>query len=262
MKPRTILAAALAAAVMLPQAAHSQMEMPELGPISSVATWELNPADLGAFMEVTAKVVEAAKQANLSDEYGWTMWQNMYTITVVGSFNAAEIEDPQHWMKQFMGTPGETTLMEAFQEFGNITLLSMQNELMQGMPGWSYTPEGMTNSEPAWVHVYEFWLRGGLENEQKFDALMGEFRDFFKEIGYPYEIFAIMTRYGDSRVLFVTPYEDQGTFYGANSVETLAEKHGMSARWQELIGQMSLLTMRAEQSDHQFLPAQSYSSGM
>jgi hypothetical protein len=257
-----MLGLALAALLTVPQWSQAQEhESPAAVELASVSYWNIDPADLGTFMDVAAKVVKAAGEANLPAEYGWHMWQDMYTVVIVGQFNKAELDDPEHWMKQFMGTPGEATLMSAFQEMDNIDWLGGTNEIHQHMPDWTYEPAGWQPSM-AWVRVHEFWVKSGQQNQQKWNALIGEFMAFFKEIDYPYPVWGNMVRYGDSRNLFVTAYDNPANYLGDHSTTALAEKHGKSAKWQDLLGRLSQLTLKGETSDMQFLAAQSYLPGM
>ncbi|MDH3497155.1 MAG: hypothetical protein OER21_10345 [Gemmatimonadota bacterium] len=259
MKSRFCLGVTLAAIVAVPRGAPAQeMEMPRLGDLAAVSTWEINPADLGTFLTVATKVVQAAKQAKLGADYGWTMWQNFYAVTLVGPFNKAELDDPQVWMKQFMGTPGEATLMQAFQEFESVGILKSTMEIHQEMPDWSYMPAGMTQPSVAWVHVHEFWLKSGQANFMKWNALVKDVMAFFKEMGYAYPVWGNMIRYGDARMLFVTGYDNPGEYHGAKSIEAVAEKRGAAARWQQLTARMAELSLRLTDSHHQYRPAQSY----
>jgi len=260
MKARFMLGFALAALLTLPQ--WSQAQETEATQLSTVSYWEIDPADLGAFLDAAEKVVQAAREANLPADYGWTMWQDMYTVVLVGQFNRAELDDPEHWMKQFMGTPGEATLMAVFEGMESIDWLGMSSEISQYMPDWSYQPEGMSTPPMAWVRVHEFWVKSGVENQQKWNVLIGDFMSFFKEIGYPYPVWGQMVRYGENRNMFVTAYDDPSAYMGDHSVEALAAEHGKAEQWQELLAQLSQLTLKGELSDLQFLPAQSYQPGM
>jgi hypothetical protein len=262
MRIRLTLSLAVAALVTFPLGALAQ-EYEEAKPsmLSAVSTWEINPADLGKFMTAAEQVVKAAREAELDREWAWTMWQNAYTITIVGQFNKAELDDPEVWMKQFMGTPGEATLMEAFQEMEGIGIVRATNEIHQDMPAWGYMPEGMGEPPLAWVHVHEFWLKSGQANYQKWNALIGDFMAFFKDVGYAYPVWGSMVRYGDSRTIFVTAYDNPSEYHGAKGVEALAKQHMAGDRWQELLGRLAQLTNRADDAHLQFLPAQSYMGG-
>jgi hypothetical protein len=136
--------------------------------------------------------------------------------------------------------------------------MGSQSEIHQGMPAWSYNPEGMTMPPMAWVRVHEFWTKGGQANYQKWNALIGEFMAFFKDVGYPYPVWGNMVRYGDNRNIFVTAYDSPADYMGDHSVEALAAKHGKSEQWQELLMRLSQLTHRGETTDLQFMAAQSY----
>jgi hypothetical protein len=259
MKVRTLLGLALAAVLAFPQWSHAQeYEQSESVELANVYTWHIDPADMGTFMSAVEMIAKAARQANLGETYSWHMWQDIYSFTIVTPFVEAELMDPEHWMKQYMGTPGEATLMAAFQEFEKVDMLGATSEMHQAMPAWSYMPEGMSMPPMAWVRVHEFWVKGGQENDQKWNALIGEFMAFFKDIGYPYPIWGNMVRYGENRNLFVAAYDDPSAYVGANSVEAIAKKHGKAEQWEGLLMRLSQLTLRAESTDLQYMPAQSY----
>lgn len=256
MKARFMLGIGLAALLALPQWSRAQeAEAPDL---AGVSTWDINPADMGRFMAVAENVVKAAREANLPAKYGWSMWQDMYSITLVGEFVRAELDDPEHWMKQFTGTPGEATLRAAFQDFESVSIVGARSEIQQHMPAWSYMPEGMTTPPMAWVRVHEFWVKGGQENYQKWNALIGDFMAFFGDLGYPYPVWGNMVRYGEHRNLFVTPYDNPSDYLGDHSVAAMAEKQGKMGEWEALLARLGQLTFKGEVSDLQFLPAQSY----
>ncbi|NIN12942.1 MAG: hypothetical protein GTN62_07395 [Gemmatimonadales bacterium] len=257
MKTRLSIILVGAVLVTLPRGALAQ-DMPRLGELSAASVWHVDPADMETFMTVAQKVAEAAKQAKLGPEYAWTMWQSSYRISIIGPFNKAELDDPEIWMKQFMGTPGEATLMQAMQEFEGVNILGGVSEIVQEMPDWGYMPEGMTMPPMAWVHIHEFWLKSGQANFAKWNALIPEFVSFFRDIGYPYPMWSHLVRYGDNRTLFVTAYDDMGEFFGPKSVTALAQKHGMADRWMQLLTRLNELVIDHRESDAQFLAAQSY----
>ena len=255
--PRT-LAIALAASLVAPLGAVAQTD--QAGELASVATWEVEPSQFGTFLSIAAKVVQAANQAQLGQAYSWSMWHNFYTITLVGPFNRKELDDPNDWMKQFTGTPGEATLMEAFQEMERtgVQIRNSVNEIHQGVPAWTYEPAGMGQPPLAWVHVMEFWLKSGQQNEQAWNTLMGDFKTFFNDVSYPYPIWGNRVRYGDQRAIFVTAYDDPGAYHGDKGVQALAAKHNVADRWQSLIERVAQLTVRARDSYHEYLPQASY----
>jgi hypothetical protein len=253
-----MLGICLAALLTLPQWSHAQEDAAPKMDLSGVTTWDVNPADMGTFMASVEKIVKAAQEANLPAEYGWSMWQDMYSVTLVGQFMKAELDDPELWMKQFMGTPGEATLMEAFQDFEAVSILGSQSEIHQHMPDWSYMPEGMTAPPMAWVRVHEFWGKSGQENYEMWNALIGDFVKFFGDIGYPYPIWGNMVRYGENRTLFVTAYDKPSDYMGEYSVEAMAERQGKMDEWNGLLARLGELTLKGEMSDLEFLAAQSY----
>ncbi len=259
MNRRTVLGFALAALLTLPQWSHAQdSKMPEMGPLSSVMTWDVEPADMQKFLGAVEKVVTAAREANLAPEYGWTMWQKNFSFTIVGPFNRAELDDPEIWMKQFAGTPGEATLAAAFQEFDDVSITRSVTEVHQEMPAWNYMPDGMTMPPMAWARVHEFWTKSSQAANQEWNALIGDIMGFFKEIRFPYPVWGNTVRFGDNRSIFVTAFADPAQYLGANSVDQLAAKAGKTEQWQALMGRLSQVVRRSDSGDYRFMPNHSY----
>lgn len=258
MRPHHTIALALAASLLVPVSASAQMD--QAGDLSSVTTWDVEPSHFADFLSIAAKVVQAANQAKLGEAYSWSMWHNFYSVTIVGPFNRKELDDPNDWMNQFTGTPGQATLMEAFQEMESkgVQVRNAVNEIHQQVPAWDYQPAGMEQPPLAFVHVMEFWLKSGQQNEQAWNTLIGDFGTFFKDVGYPYPIWGSRVRYGEQRVVFVTAYDDPGAYFGANSMAALAGKHAAADRWEGLIARVAELTTRIRATDHAFLPMGSY----
>jgi hypothetical protein len=262
MSTRFALGAALAGLLAMPAvlAAQQQQAAPAEARLWTVVTFEVDPADAAKFQGIAEKIVRAAGQASIDDEYGWTFWNNWYTYTLVSRFDRAELDNPELWMKRFEGTPGRATLMEAFQELRGVTLRGVTEELLEVMPEWGYTPQGYTQpaTMPATtrVHVHEFWLKPGVELE--WNALVKDFMTFFGEIGYPYPIEGHRVRFGEGRSVFVTVYTSPGEYFGPNSIESLAQARNAGDRWGQLIGRMSQLVARARDAHHMFVPGMSY----
>ncbi len=257
MKTRLTLPFLLAAVVVGPGPLVAQGQ--ELGQMASVTTWEIEASHLPHFMEVATQVTEAAKKAGLPAEYGWTMWQKQNTITIVGAFNRAELDDPDHWMKQFAGTPGEGPLMEAFQAMEGMEISRSWNEIHQGLPAWTYQPEGYeSTTPPQYVHVFEVWAKSTMSAQQEMSAVMGDIVAFWKEIEYPYPVWGNVVRYGEARYMFVIPYSDPATYHGEKSFQALIENHMAGDKWQDLETRLTAVMVRGDDSHHQFLPNQSY----
>lgn len=261
MTKRAILGAALMALLAVPSAAVAQDEEGGSytpGQMWHVVTWTLNPGDVATFRQVAEQVVEAAMQANLAAEYGWGFWNNMYSYTLVSQFEPASFTDPEMWMRQFKGTPGESTLQQAFEKMASVQVRSIMEEVLQDVNGWSFEPEG--SEEPAehgFGHVHEFWLKGGVE--QEFDGLIKDFMAFFKEMGYAYPVHGHRVRMGDTgRALFVTMYDTPEAYFGANSIERLVQQHNTTERWGELLERLAQLVTAGEESFMMYQPSMSY----
>ncbi len=256
MKTRAILGAALLAFLLAPAAALAQEDY-ERGELLYIETVKVMPKDAQAYEATIAKVVEAARLAKMSADYKWAFMNDGFTYTLVYPFKKmAYWDDPQQWMRAFQGTAGETKLNEAFGEYNQLSIRTVAAEVVEHMKDWSYSP-AMEMEDSYLAHVEEFWVMSG--KQEQFGEITKEIMAFFKELGYPYAIGGHRTLFGDTdRVTFVIWYNDRGTFYGANSIEQLAAKKGMSEKWGGLMGRLAQVVVDHDHGDMDFKQNMSY----
>jgi hypothetical protein len=256
MKTRAILSPLLLL-LLLPVAVRAQEEDYQRGKLMYVQTVKVTPAHAAAYEAAVGKIVKAAEMAKLGPGYKWAFMNDMFTYTLVYPFSDfAYWDDPEQWMRQFKGTEGEATLQEAFQEFGKLDTRVVMSEVVEHVEDWSYQPE-KTREDATMAHFTEFWLKSG--KEEQFTEVTKEIMGFFKKLGYGYEVSGHRVHFGDTdRRVFVTWYDDRGSFYGANSLDALIEKKGMGEKWGELMSRMSELIVDGDHSDSELKQAMTY----
>lgn len=232
--------------------------------LTAITTFEVDPTSIPDLQSVVAKIAAAAKAANMGPEYGWTMWNDVFRYAFVGEFHIADLEDPQAGMNRFVGTPGEAMFMEAIEEFSEVGLRNVVAELFEDVENWVYLPAGM--SEPPmtpspYVDVFDIYVKNG--SEEQFGEIVQEIFTLLQGIGYAYPVIGTRAVFGKARVSFITPFDDAGIFYGDGSMQSLITKNNAGARWQELMGKMSQVTIGAESNTRWvYVPAMSYTGGM
>ena len=235
---RLFMLGSLLTALALPTGVLAQEEE---GQLVEVGTWKVHPSSVAQFEGVVQKVVEAAGQAGLTNEFGWLFWSDAFTYTLV-SFqpNMASFDDSdERWMRQFEGTPGEATLQEAFAEMASVRFQVLSNEVVEAVPDWSYEPE-MASWPPGFAEVAEVWVTAGKDEE--FDALAKEYVSVLKDIGYPYQVAGHRVRFGNTgRVVFVTFYDTRENFYGKNDFDQMVMSKGAGEKYQEIIGKFLMV---------------------
>ena len=258
MKHRLILGTMLAM-LMVPVVALAQDDYEEeSGQLAQLINWRVDPAKAMDFEGALKKYVESAKQAGLTSDYRWAISQDGWEYTLYFPVaNFAYFDDPDRFMSAFKDTPGEAMVQEAMAAFTKAGVTTLSVELIQGVPAWSYAPEGSDGDENMTARVHSFWLKPGV-NEQ-FEALSKDFMAFFKEIGHSYPIYGHRVRFGDaSRVSFVEWFDNYENYYGANNLDKRIEAMGKNDAWMELLGRLGELVTRSEDTDIVFRPDLSF----
>lgn len=249
------LAAALAmASAAVPTGVIAQ----EGGDLAQVITWEVDPGDAAAFVEGIEGIVAAAKKIGLSSDYGWTFWQDdlfQYKL-VFPVASMSYFDDPQQWMAQFTGTEAEADLMAAFETLNGVESRVLGDAVFEEVSDWSRMLEE-TGEMPGLLHIDEFWLKGGVEEE--FGALVSELYALYDEIGVPYSTIGHRPRLGSTgQVVFVTLVDSRENYYGANNAMGLLQKAGKVDAWSSLIERFTGMITAGKHYDSDFLPNMSY----
>lgn len=248
------LAAALA--VTLPQALHAQEE--EGGDLVQVVTFKVHPPDIGTWYEAVGTIVEAAEAAELAPEFGWAFYNaGPFRFVLVGEVGSmAEFDDPDAWVGQFQGTPGEETLMQAFEMLSTVQYRQTNGRVDEHVPAWSYESD-MDMSTMTGAHVTEVWIQPG--HEEEFGAIVEDYMGFLAEMGYAYPVWGHKPRVGGTgEHTFVTGIDSREHYYGKNSLERIAEVQGAAGRLEEYMQRFSAVMLDIEVYDAEYLPALSY----
>ncbi len=240
---------------LLPARAAAQEQGGEL--IQGIA-WDINPADAAKWVQGVEQIVAAAKQAKLAQNYGWFFWQDdIFRYRLIFPVqNMAYFDDPMQWMRKFEGTPGQATLMKAFELLNTVAATTVEDIVVEQVPAWSRDAALDLAMFPH-AHVDQFWLKGGMEAQ--LDALMKEVVAFLGEIGYRYPMAAYRPRLGGTGQHFiVTFFDSRANFYGVNDLERLIQQKNQQAKWGALLGRFSSLMTRATHYDSDYRANLSY----
>lgn len=257
---RRFLLGTLIAFLALPAAVVAQEQEYEAGELVQIMTFEVAPSQVGEFEASMAKIVEAAKQANLGGNFAWSVWNKGFTYALVYPVpNMAYFDDEQQWLREFAGTPGQATLTEAFTAMESVDAKVTMSEVLESPPSWNFMPEGVNPYALANAEVFDVWLKPGQGTVTKFGELTKEFMSFFGELGYPYMIMGSRVRFGDvGRVEFVTLFDNTENYHGVNDMEKMIEAKGMKAKWDELGARFVQLIERTESNFYTMKPDLTY----
>ncbi len=112
-----------------------------------------------------------------------------------------------------------------------------------------------------YVDIFDLYVKNG--SEEQFGEIVKDIFALLKDVGYAYPVIGTRVVFGTNRVSFITMYGDAGSFYGDGSMESVIAKNNAGARWQELMGRMSQVTIGAESSKRwTYMPTMSYTGGM
>lgn len=255
-RPIPYLALAVFGFAMLPVDAPAQEPSGEL---VQLIKWEINPPDAGQWVEGVQKIVAAAKQAKLAQNYAWSFWQeDIFEYRLVYPVqNMAYFDDPQQWMRQFANTPGQATLMQAFEQLNAVASTTVSDMVSEQVTAWS-RETALDMSTLPHAHVDEVWLKGGVEEQH--DALMKEFVAFLSEMGYVYPVLTFRPRLGGTgEHQIVTLFDSRENFYGKNNLDRLIEQKGATDRWTTMLTRFSQMITKAHHFDSDYKPNMSYS---
>ncbi len=218
--------------------------------------FHVSPGDAAAFEMTIEKIVAAAEQAGLSADFGWLFFRDGSDFTLVYPFESmAYFDDEERWMRQFQGTPGEPTLMEAFGDFTGLDY-SSANHIIKLNPEHSYHPATPIEN-PNWVHVVRNWVAPGQqeahsENTVKLMAIV-------EEVGWPYEVYAFNGVIGDGGLRsYVIPFDNKASYYGDNSLGAYLAQHEKAEEWEAVFGERMKLLRDSDDFDQELVPGMTY----
>lgn len=239
-------------------AQEAEYSAPEYeGPMySQVVEFDVSPGHAATFEMTMEKIVEAARLADLSVDYGWMFFRNGTKFTLVYPVeNMAYFDDQDQWMRQFMGTPGEATLMEAFEMFGELDY-SSKSMIHKVNTAHSYEPPNPIEN-PNHVMVYANWVKPGKQeaHAENTAALM----KIISDVGWRYAVHAFDGVIGDGGVrLYVVPFDDMATFYGEGSLAAYLAQHEKGEEWEALMGERMKLVRAMDSWEEEAVPGMTY----
>jgi hypothetical protein len=227
------------------------------GPMfSQIMEFDVSPADAAGFEMAMEKIVEAAKLADLSANYGWMFFRNGSQFTLVYPVESmAYFDDEDKWMRQFSDTPGEATLMEAFGMFDELDY-SSTSSIQKRNAAHSYEPPNPIEN-PNNVMVYVNWLKPGKQeaHAENTAALM----QIISDVQWRYAVHAFDGVIGDGGLrVYVVPFDDMATFYGEGSLPAYLAQHEKAEEWEALMGKRMKLVRAMDSQDHAFVPTMTY----
>lgn len=227
------------------------------GPMfSEVMEFDVSPADAASFEMTMEKIVEAANLAELPADYGWMFFRNGSKFTLVYPVKSmAYFDDEDQWMRQFMGTPGEATLMEAFEMFGDLDY-SQTSMVHKYNPAHSYEPPNPIEN-PNHVMVYINWVKPGKQeaHAENTAALM----KIISDVQWRYAVHAYDGVIGDGGArYYVVPFDDLSTFHGDGSLSAYLAQHEKAEDWEALYGERMKLVRAMDSQDLEFVPDMTY----
>jgi hypothetical protein len=208
----------------------------ERGQLWDVQTMSVRPDHMDEFMAQVGQIRAAAEAANLAVEYGWYVWVSGFDVMIASMApDMASFDDPEAWMRQFQGTPGEAMVNQAMGTL--MTEVAVQpgaREIYEHVEAWSYAPEEVPFDEPSYAQRYDYWIRPGMY--EQFQDVAGRIMAFSAEMGSPYPVNGYRTHFGDAgRVTFLVFHDGWGDFYGEHSFESIVEAAGAAPRWEALM---------------------------
>ncbi len=239
-------------------AQDAEYSAPEMaGPqYREITEFEVSPADAAAFEMAIEKIVSAAEQAGLSADFGWLVVRDGSDFTLVYPFESmAYFDDEEVWMRQFQGTPGEATIMEAFGDFTGLNYTS-SSHVIKVHPEHNYRPATLIEN-PSYVHVIRNWVAPGQQEAHSENT--GKLMAIIEEIGFPYQVYAFEGVIGDGGLRsYVIPFDDMASFYGDNSMGAYLAQHEKAEEWEALLGERMKLLRDSEDFDAEVVPGMTY----
>jgi hypothetical protein len=239
-------------------AQDAEYSAPEMaGPqYREITEFEVSPGDAAAFEMAIEKIVAAAEQAGLSADFGWLVVRDGSDFTLVFPFESmAYFDDEEVWMRQFQGTPGEATLMEAFGDFTGLNY-SSASHVIKVNPEHSYRPATPIEN-PSYVHVIRNWVAPGQQEAHSENTV--KLMAIIEEIGFPYEVYAFEGVIGDGGLRsYVIPFDNMASFYGDNSMGAYLAQHEKAEEWEALLGKRMKLLRDSEDFDAEVVPGMTY----
>jgi hypothetical protein len=231
----------------------------ERGQLWDVQTIKVRPDHMDEFMEAVGTIKAAAEAANLAPEWGWHVWTEDFDVHLASmASDMASFDDPEAWMRQFEGTPGQEMVAGAMTKL--MTEIAAQpgnRELYEHMEAWSYAPEAPVYEQPAGAYRHDFWIKPGMA--EAFEKVIKDIMAFQMENGAFYSVEGHRVHFGDAgKATFLVVHGGWADFYGKNSFEAQVEAAGKAAAWEEIMTALRDCITAYESSQMEYVPDLSY----
>ncbi len=241
--------------VLAQDAEYASYEGPKF---REIIQFKVSPGDAAGFEMAMEKIVEAARLADLSADYGWMFFREGNTFHLVYPVeNMAYYDDEDQWMRQFADTPGQPTLMEAFDQLSGLSY-SSKSHILKVNPEHTY--HSATEIEPNFVMVYRNWLKPGQQeaHAENTKALM----QIISDVEWRYDVIAYDGVIGDGGLrVYVVPFDDMSTYFGEGSLPAALAQHERGDDWEALMGARQKLIRASDNFDAAFMPNATYMPG-
>ncbi len=232
----------------------------ERGQLWEVQTISVRPDHMDEFMEGLGTVKAAAEAAHLPAEYGWNIWVKDFDVAIASMApDMASFDDPEAWIRQFQGTPGEAMVNEAMGRFmTQIAAQPSNREVYEHVVSWSYAPAQVSFESPSFAQRHDFWIKPGMG--EAFENTVKDIMAFQAEMNSPYPVNGYRMQFGDSgRATFLVMNDGWADFYGKNDMEAKMEATGTTAKWEGIMSSLRDCITAYESSQMEHIADLSYS---
>ena len=239
MKFRSVLPALLSPTLLVTLAVAQDPPAAPPPPVFQVTTLELSPATMAAWRDARAKMAEAAKAANLPvAEFGWWDYNNGNRTVIVTPRNRADILQGANARARILAVnPAADTALTAAFEGIQVTLVSQ--ELIVAQPNRTYEPA--TVPAPGGVAILNIRIAPG--QGQAFTEAVQAMNKVRADIKYPYPMRSFGVRFGESRTVLATFFDNREAYYGKNQMGRLLEGNAAAmAEWQAAVQKFNAAT--------------------
>jgi hypothetical protein len=232
-------------------ATHSAVAQQQDDQLLLVSTYTVDAHQSQIFQQQVGRIVEAARQAELAQDFGWftytydNKWVVVSPIPSLGS-----LDDPMAWMRQFADTPGEATLRAALEAIDGLNY-TMDSAVIQSVAAWQFSPAEMRPTR--YVVVHENRLAPG--SYQEFDSVMKDLVAVAQQIDYPFRFDGNRPRVGAGSFSVVFFVDDLSRYFDEYSGAAIAQRHPETA---PVLGRLFSLIRDFESTIAAFEPSQSY----
>lgn len=183
--------------------------------------YDVDLQDDPAFREYLRLRAQAAREAGLAPDHGWSVlradntWLVLRTVSGLAGWDGA---DPLPRLVH--GTPGAAVLAAAQEQLAGVDY-TRESRLLAAPAAWRYEP---ADAAPAnYAFVQEFRVTPG--SEDAFDQRRADFVAFLREMGLPYRYESFRPRIGRDVVVGIVWPDDLLRYYRAFSPAVFIQRY-------------------------------------